>query len=109
VTKRIEESRAAGALGSSLQAEVALTVPAADLAILQSLGEDLRYALITSKATVAEGTGDEIQVEVKVSPNPKCERCWHYRPDVGSRAGHATICARCVSNLDGPGEERRHA
>jgi len=109
VLKRIEEARAAGLLGSSLQAEVALTVPGTDLALLQSLGDDLRFALITSKATVAAGTGEEIQVEVKVSPDPKCERCWHYRPDVGSVAGHATICARCVSNLAGPGEERRHA
>src|SRR5688572_20496119 len=109
VMKRIEESRAAGALGSSLQAEVALTVPAQDLAALQSLGDDLRFALITSKATVAAGPGDEINVEVRVSPHAKCERCWHYRPDVGSVKGHATICGRCASNLEGPGEERRHA
>jgi len=46
---------------------------------------------------------------VTVSTSAKCERCWHYRADVGAAAGHPTICARCASNLEGPGEERRHA
>jgi isoleucyl-tRNA synthetase len=109
VTKRIEESRASGALGSSLQAEVELSAPAADLAALESLGDDLRFALITSKATLVRGAVDDVQVHVRVSPHAKCERCWHYRPDVGTVAGHATICARCASNLEGPGEVRRHA
>ena len=108
VTKRIEEDRACGALGSSLQAEVTLAVAPGDLALLRSLGDDLRFALITSQATLVEA-GDGIAVDVAVSAHPKCERCWHYRADVGSVAGHATICARCASNLDGPGEERRHA
>jgi isoleucyl-tRNA synthetase len=109
VTKRIEEIRASGALGSSLQAEVHLAVPAGDLALLQSLGDDLRFALITSRATAVKSAGDEIEAAVTVSKDTKCERCWHYRGDVGSVAGHATICARCVSNLEGPGEVRRHA
>ena len=109
VTKRIEERRAAGAVGSSLQAEVALAVPAADLALLQSLGTDLRFAFITSKAEVRQASGDVIEVEVTASANPKCERCWHYVGDIGSVAGHPTICGRCASNLQGPGEVRRHA
>jgi isoleucyl-tRNA synthetase len=109
VTKRIEEIRASGALGSSLQAEVHLAVPAGDLALLQSLGDDLRFAFITSRATAVQSAGDAIEVAVTVSKDTKCERCWHYRDDVGSVAGHATICARCVSNLEGPGEVRRHA
>jgi len=107
VMKRIEEARAAGSLGSSLQAEVVVRLPAADLAILETLGDDLRFAFITSQARVEPG--DEVSVEVAVSKNAKCERCWHYRADVGAVATHPTICARCASNLDGPGEARRHA
>jgi isoleucyl-tRNA synthetase len=109
VTKRIEETRASGALGSSLQAEVTLAVPPADQAVLESLGEDLRFALITSQARVTRSEGDAVAVEVRVSAHAKCDRCWHYRADVGSAPGHPSICARCVSNLEGPGEERRHA
>jgi isoleucyl-tRNA synthetase len=109
VTKRIEEARAAGALGSSLQAEVAISAPAADLELLRSLGDDLRFALITSQAKVREAPSEDIVIDVTVSTSAKCERCWHYRADVGAAAGHPTICARCASNLEGPGEERRHA
>jgi isoleucyl-tRNA synthetase len=109
VTKRLEEARAAGAIGSSLQAEVVVAAPAADLETLRSLGDDLRFAFITSQATVRETPGSEADVSVKPSGDPKCERCWHYRADVGADRRHATICARCVSNLEGPGEARHHA
>ena len=109
VTKALEESRAAGAIGSSLQAEVVVEAAGADLALLQSLGEDLRFVLITSQARVRAGAEGGVRVEVTPSSQPKCERCWHYRADVGSVGRHPTICARCVSNLDGPGEVRRHA
>ena len=39
----------------------------------------------------------------------KCERCWHRRDDVGQHAAHPTLCGRCVTNIEGPGEERRFA
>ena len=29
--------------------------------------------------------------------------------DVGSIAGHETICSRCVINIDGEGEKRNYA
>ncbi|HEX3098248.1 MAG TPA: isoleucine--tRNA ligase [Usitatibacter sp.] len=110
VAKRLEESRAAGAIGSSLQAEVVLEAGGADLELLRSLGDDLKFVLITSKAELRPSSGDGI-VNILAAPsaNPKCERCWHYRPDVGSDARHPTICARCVANLEGPGEARSHA
>ncbi len=110
VTRRLEESRAAGAIGSSLQAEVTLAAGGADLALLRSLGDDLRFVLITSQAGVRDAGGEGIAaIEVAASPQAKCERCWHYRADVGREARHPTLCARCVSNLEGPGEAREHA
>jgi isoleucyl-tRNA synthetase len=107
VVKKLEESRTAGEIGSSLQAEVTLTVPEADERILASLGDDLKYVLITSSAAVRRG--GEAAVEVRASHHAKCERCWHWRADVGSDRRHASLCARCVKNLEGPGEERAHA
>ncbi|HET9472215.1 MAG TPA: class I tRNA ligase family protein, partial [Usitatibacter sp.] len=110
VAKRLEESRAAGAIGSSLQAEVALEAGGADLELLRGLGEDLKFVLITSRADVRPSSGDGIvNIVVAPSAHPKCERCWHYRPDVGSDARHPAICGRCVANLEGPGEARTHA
>ncbi len=108
VMRRLEEVRAAGGIGSSLQAEVDLAVPPADLALLATLADDLKFVLITSRAAARAG-GDAIAVDVAASAHVKCERCWHWRSDVGADPRHATVCARCVSNLEGPGEERLHA
>jgi isoleucyl-tRNA synthetase len=58
---------------------------------------------------VEAGAGDEVRVIENPSTKAKCERCWHYRDDVGATARHPTICGRCVSNLEGPGEARVHA
>jgi isoleucyl-tRNA synthetase len=104
VQKKLEELREQGAIGSSLQAEVEIRANADDAALLRSLGDDLRFVLITSQARVAEADGTEIRVTP--SAHRKCERCWHWRSDVGADAAHPTICGRCVSNLFGSGEVR---
>jgi len=104
VNKEIEALRTAGAVGSSLQAQVVLTVPASDHALLASLGEDLKFVFITSVATLVEGAA--VQVSVSTSTAAKCERCWHWRDDVGHDAAHPTLCGRCTSNLYGAGETR---
>jgi isoleucyl-tRNA synthetase len=110
VTKKLEESRAAGAIGSSLQAEVTLAAAGDDLALLRSLGDDLKFVLITSAASVREGdAAGEMAIAVTASHHPKCERCWHWRADVGANPRYEGICGRCVANLDGVGEGRRHA
>jgi isoleucyl-tRNA synthetase len=107
VTRRLEEARAAGLIGSSLQAEVTVDAAGTDLELLRSLGGDLKFLLITSAATVRHAAA--FAVEVAASAHRKCERCWHWREDVGADSRHASICARCVSNLEGPGEVRAHA
>jgi isoleucyl-tRNA synthetase len=107
VNKEIEAVRSAGQVGASLQATVRITAGPEDRALLESLGEDLRFVLITSAATVVDGT--ELAVQVTPSTATKCERCWHYRDDVGTDAEHPTLCGRCVSNLFGAGETREVA
>jgi isoleucyl-tRNA synthetase len=105
--KELEALRAAGKIGSSLQAEAAITIPEADYDALASLGDDLRFVLITSAATVLRG--ERLAIRVTSSMHAKCDRCWHYRADVGTDPAHPTICGRCVANLAGPGEPRRFA
>ncbi|MFM9914739.1 MAG: isoleucine--tRNA ligase [Rhizobacter sp.] len=105
--KQIETVRGAGQLGSSLQATIAITANASDHALLASLGDGLKFVTITSDATLSAGS--ELAVSVTPSSAVKCERCWHYRDDVGHDAAHPTICGRCTSNLYGAGEVRRVA
>jgi isoleucyl-tRNA synthetase len=102
--KDIENLRTAGQVGASLQAEITLSAPAADHALLASLGADIKFVFITSKVTLQ--AGDTLAVQVTASQATKCERCWHYADDVGHNADHPTICGRCVSNLHGAGETR---
>lgn len=104
INKEIEAVRTAGAVGASLQATVAITAPPADFEVLASLGDDLKFVLITSAATLA--VGDALAITVTPSAAVKCERCWHYRDDVGANPAHPTICGRCDSNLHGDGEHR---
>ena len=105
--KEIEAVREQGQVGSSLQANLAITAPAGDLQLLQSLGDDLKFIFITSQVSLAQG--DALAIRVSPATASKCERCWHYRDDVGSHAEHPTLCGRCVSNLYGAGEAREFA
>jgi isoleucyl-tRNA synthetase len=105
--KEIEAVRTAGQVGSSLQANLKITANAADHALLAALGDDLRFVTITSAVALAEGA--ELAVQVTPSSAQKCERCWHWRDDVGHDSAHPTICGRCTSNLFGAGEARKVA
>ncbi len=108
----IEDLRSEGKLGSSLQAELKLRVAGTDLPLLKSLGDDMKFVFIVSAAEIsAASTEDNVEegeakVNVVASSAAKCDRCWHYRSDVGSDPAHPTICGRCTSNLYGAGEAR---
>lgn len=107
VNKEIEAVRSAGRIGSSLQANVTIAAAGDDHALLASLGDDLRFVTITSQAALAQG--GELAASVTPSASTKCERCWHWRDDVGHDAAHPTLCGRCTANLYGAGETRRIA
>ena len=107
-TKRLEALRAEGQLGSSLQGELTFHADGEDYDLLASLGDDLRFVLITSSTRIEKRAG-EPQVEAVPSTHEKCERCWHYRDDVSADPQHPGLCGRCVSNLFGEGEPRERA
>src|SRR5207244_2621301 len=107
VQKELEILRQQGTIGSSLEAEVNIAAPEDDYNALASLGDDLRFVMITSAARVERA--DMLAVAVNPSPYPKCERCWHWREDVGDDSRHPRLCGRCVANLFGAGEPRKAA
>ena len=124
VGQELEKLRVAGTIGSSLAAEVEVFSKDEFREKLVALGEELRFLLITSGAVVkrvSNAAGPPVGaikvaqiakeggvwIRVQASAAPKCERCWHHRPEVGSNPTHPTICGRCVDNVDGPGESRQ--
>ena len=119
VARELERLRAAGIIGSSLEAEVAVYAPAATAARFEVSRDELRFLLITSEAQVvaidtppagAVPTSEPtVWIEVKPSGQPKCVRCYQLRRDVGRDPRHPELCARCVVNVEGSGEERQFA
>ncbi|MBP7581715.1 MAG: isoleucine--tRNA ligase, partial [Vogesella sp.] len=107
VNKEIEALRSADQLGSSLQAELAVTAGGELYQHLGSLGDELKFVLMVSQVSLTEAA--ETGISVTPSSHEKCDRCWHYRADVGTHAGHGHVCGRCVDNIDGAGEARLHA
>jgi isoleucyl-tRNA synthetase len=122
VLRELERLRVAGRIGAPLDADVTLYASPEWQGALATLGGELRFVLITSEARVAEaaarpadavaadGAGQGgLWLQVRPAEAPKCVRCWHKRPDVGTVAAHPELCVRCAGNLDGPGETRRWA
>lgn len=119
VNKELENQRSAKTIGGSLQADITLYADAPLLATLEKLGDELRFVLITSYATIAplteapaEAVDSDVaglKLRVVKTGHTKCARCWHFREDVGTHAEHPELCGRCVDNVDGEGEVRRHA
>ena len=119
VNKEIENQRNAGKIGSALEAEVHLYCAPNVKEQLDALQNELRFVLITSFAKViAEHAGPVdtvstdvpgLSLKIEATSNPKCERCWHRRADVGANLDYPGLCGRCVDNVAGKGEEREYA
>ena len=124
----LEVLRQDGKIGSSLDADVVIYCEDDLLNALEVISEELRFVLITSEATLAKlqdaPDGCEIKtlkddpnvdlnsqfaIQASVSEHAKCVRCWHHRESVGTHAEHPELCGRCVTNVDGSGEDRQYA
>jgi isoleucyl-tRNA synthetase len=119
VTRELEKLRDQGVIGAPLDARVDVYCSSAQYPRFAALGPELRFLFITSDAQVqalatppaaaapATNTGGgDVWVAVAATPEPKCVRCWQRRADVGADARHPLLCLRCVSNVEGPGEQR---
>lgn len=107
VAALLEPMRASGEIGAALQAEITLRCSDADRAWLEPLADELRFLLISGDVTLEGGGDGPIGISAAKSAKAKCVRCWHHRADVGVNPEHPEICGRCVSNIEGPGEERQ--
>jgi len=120
--KQMEVMRANREIGASLEAETTLYLDAKLKAELETYADELRFFFIVSELTLDDDThappeaalvdpvkenGHIASVAVRKTGHAKCIRCWHYRADVGANPAHPEICGRCVTNIEGPGEDRR--
>ena len=116
VSKELEVLRADGKIKGGLTAEVSLYAEPALFDILNILGDELKFVLITSRASllpVSEKTIDAIDTTIDglslvltPSKHERCDRCWHQTLTVGQDNTHPKLCERCIDNVDGQGEQR---
>jgi isoleucyl-tRNA synthetase len=92
VTAAIEQARAAGVLGSSLQAAVVVTLPDEGIGLLDA--EGWAETAIVSEMSLRHG--DEVAASVALAAGRKCARCWRVLPEVGNSAAHPALCLRCL-------------
>lgn len=119
VAKQLEVLRKDGVIKGSLTAEVTLYAEDELFNAISNLGDELRFVLITSSATIlpiAEKPVDAVESELSglyisssATTKPKCARCWHHSDEVGQQTEDKELCARCVINVHGKGEVRTFA
>jgi len=114
VNKEIEKNRKEGHIRGSLDAKVIITCSDDLHEWLGMLGDELRFVLQVSAVEIIDhkasrevhSDAEGMVIKVAVSQNEKCDRCWHRCSDIGVNSDHPAICGRCVSNIEGSGEQR---
>lgn len=119
VNKALEEARQRGEVKGALDTELTLFATTDIAQVLNKIAGELRFVTITSSAEVTPvEVGDcrgmptmlpGLRVAIALSSAEKCARCWHHRPEVGTDQHHPQLCARCIDNVTGDGEQRRFA
>lgn len=119
VNKHLEKARQEELIGAGLEAKVILFAEENLLHRFSLIQNELRFVLITSEVSIKPLAEKSIDIEMSEIPglaiaieplqHPKCVRCWHRREDIGSNSEHPELCHRCVTNVNGLGEERHFA
>jgi len=92
----LEKSRQAKQIGKSLEAKLTLNGSGPLLMDAKLNLDSLRELVNVSQVALAEQDGETVFITVSKADGQKCERCWHWETDVGSKAEHPTLCGRCV-------------
>jgi isoleucyl-tRNA synthetase len=108
ISRVLEPMRAAGGIGAALEAEIELRASQADRDWLAPFADELRFLFISGDVSVQpDDAAQVIGVAATPTGKPKCMRCWQYQASVGIAPDHPGLCARCVENVEGAGEDRR--
>lgn len=96
VTKKLEDLRKEKIIGSSLEAQVKLSLQGEDFKMAQKYASYLEEIFIVSKVQLAEGP---VNIEVAKFDANKCERCWKVFDKLSQKPEHANVCQRCSEAL----------
>jgi isoleucyl-tRNA synthetase len=99
VSKILENARREKQIGHSLDAHITLTVGEKDAIFLKDYESELDDIFIVSAVTLVKSADGNLSIEVKPAEGEKCERCWHYKTDVGQDADYPSVCGRCAGVL----------
>ena len=116
VTPFLEKKRAAGLIGSSLDAKIYLKVEHPEAArVLRENWKELPRIFIVSQLEALEQSREGVEeasanipflqetvkfsIAVEKADGLKCERCWNYSTSVGKESNHPTLCPKCISAL----------
>ena len=89
VNVAIEEKRSSKIIGSSLEADVEITLSKNEFDILNKI--DAKELFITSNVTQNISKEKDISIIVKKAKGTKCSRCWKIVPEVKDEK-----CPRCL-------------
>ncbi len=92
----LEKARQAKQIGKSLEAKLTVNGSGPLLLDARLNLDSLRELLNVSQLELADGSGETVFANVSKADGQKCERCWHWETNVGTRAEHPTLCSRCV-------------
>jgi isoleucyl-tRNA synthetase len=99
VLAALEQARQRKEIGAGLEAKVTLSSNGSVAPLLAQYERELADLFIVSEVALEPG-GDQLGVKVDRADGVKCERCWKYRVDVGSRPEiHAAVCGECADEV----------
>ncbi len=98
----LEAARRDKMIGSSLEATVRLEIADAKIyEFYKTYEADLPTLFIVSQVEVVKmsQSPEHGPIGVSKATGEKCQRCWNYRPAVGTFKDHPTLCDRCVEAI----------
>ena len=87
----IEEKRSSKIIGSSLEADIEITLPNPEFEILKKIDSEELFITSKVKQNISKNQKDEIFVVVKKAKGTKCSRCWKIVNKVEDNK-----CSRCL-------------
>ncbi len=101
VNEKLEELRASGEIGRSLDAylEVSGNQEDATFATLSKYDRFLEELLIVSRVTLTTLDQDDLKISVSQATGGRCPRCWRWEPLLLNGTENEQLCPRCEEAL----------